>query len=314
LFITRAKKVLNDLEEKKVKLPQEFTLNWILNGLPTFFEGFVGNVTQALRKDPSSYTLYTLCDSIIDESQRLKGDPKLLFTKKGYKNHFNSSNGVKKSYSKKNEYKKTKGVYCRHCEQPSHRTETCFYLFPERAPEWWDSKKNPSNTPTATPSFKNKEKSGREKREDKILAFTQKCAEYSAKKQKEAETREKNKRITTPVFEEINYSQPSTPRSPEREIGPTETEDIIMREEEDDLFDFEAYQVFNTTLPIQKETITKTYNLGDLEILQKEVLAIKDRLNSYSSKFIFDTGAEIHVISDRSLFCSFNNKDKTTLS
>ena len=65
-----------------------------------------------------------------------------------YKNYANivtkpnkSSKGQKNNrVSKKNSWKKEKGQHCRLCNRPSHKSEDCYLLHPEKAPEAWQRK------------------------------------------------------------------------------------------------------------------------------------------------------------------------------
>ena len=70
-FITKAKELVTELHQKGWKFNDKCILSWILNALTDWYEGFVANITQALRKDIKAYTLTTLCNSLLDESCRL---------------------------------------------------------------------------------------------------------------------------------------------------------------------------------------------------------------------------------------------------
>ena len=78
-----------------------------------------------------------------------------------------------------------------------------------------------------------------------------------------------------------------------------------------------TYQVLNTTL---KTLLNKRYTdakIGDLvDRIRRDgkyALRIRDR-SKYNANFVLDTGAEVHVISDKSLFRSYGGNKTTTLS
>src|SRR2546430_16687350 len=51
-----------------------------------------------------------------------------------------SSKGKKNNKALKNSWKKEKGQYCRLYNRPSHKSEDCYLLHPEKAPEAWQKK------------------------------------------------------------------------------------------------------------------------------------------------------------------------------
>ena len=125
----------------------------------------MANITQALRKDIKAYTLTTLCNSLLDESRRLADNEgsttKVMVVKqsklpykvnKPYKG--SQKNGSNQGF-KKAAWKSTKGAWCNHCKVATHNTTGCFYLFPEKAPEGWDSNRDPSVR--GNPAFQKRE-------------------------------------------------------------------------------------------------------------------------------------------------------------
>ena len=70
-FITKAKELVTDLKLKGWEFNNECIFSWFLNALTDKYEGFVANISQALRKDSKAYSLTTLCNSLLDESRRL---------------------------------------------------------------------------------------------------------------------------------------------------------------------------------------------------------------------------------------------------
>ncbi len=160
-YITKVKSLVNAMVEVNLKLPEEFILNWILNSLTSQYDGFVANITQALRVNKNAYNLSTLTATLLDESRRIDSmeNNQIMVVKKPT---YTSKNKVTKPYTSKikakNAWKKEKGAYCNHCKVATHFTNKCFYLFPEKAPKGWDSKRDPTRRSEAF-----------EKREARIL-------------------------------------------------------------------------------------------------------------------------------------------------
>ena len=156
-FITKAKELVTKLHQKGWKFNDECILSWILNALTDRYEGFVANITQALRKDIKAYTLTTLCNSLLDKSRRL-ADNEGSTTKVMVVRQPKLPYKVNKSYKgsqKKAAWKSTKRAWCNHCKVATHNTTRCFYLFPEKAPEGWDSNRDPSVR--GNPAFQKRE-------------------------------------------------------------------------------------------------------------------------------------------------------------
>jgi hypothetical protein len=113
-------------------------MSWILANLGEEYEGFVSNITQSFRKDSKAYDFDTLTSVILDEAKRYKH--------KNYANTVTKPNqnkpgkGQKKNRASKNSWKKEKGQLCRLCNRPSHKSEDCYLLHPEKAPEGWQRK------------------------------------------------------------------------------------------------------------------------------------------------------------------------------
>ena len=109
----------------------------------------------ALRKDSKAYSLTSLCNSLLDESRRLadnEGPNKVMMVqnkgsgKSAYKVNkpYRNNQGQGNKPRPKNAWKATKGTWCNHCKSGTHSTTSCFYLFPENAPEGWDSQQDPT--------------------------------------------------------------------------------------------------------------------------------------------------------------------------
>ena len=85
-YLNEIQRLTEELKARKLKLPSQLVISWILSNLNEDFEGFVSNVTQAFRKDPKAYTFDTLTSFILDEGKRHK--------------HKNQTNVVSKSLDK----------------------------------------------------------------------------------------------------------------------------------------------------------------------------------------------------------------------
>ena len=70
-YITKVKNLVNEMADKDLKLPEEFILNWVLNSLTSQYDGFIANITQALRVNIKAYNLSTLTTTLLDESRRI---------------------------------------------------------------------------------------------------------------------------------------------------------------------------------------------------------------------------------------------------
>lgn len=132
-YLFEVKALVDDLKSKEIVLPKQAVMAWVLNSLSPEYEGFISNITQALRHDPNSYSTENLFSSLIDEARGKENNNKLLFTQKERK-------GSNKAYKKLG-----KGNFCQHCKLSSHRTDSCFFLFPDKAPKGWKIKKNQKN-------------------------------------------------------------------------------------------------------------------------------------------------------------------------
>jgi len=104
-------------------------LAWILTNQDAALEGFVSNVTQALRQDPKAYDLESLSSVLLDESKRQnhKETPLALLAKDSKK-------------VSKNSWKKNKGKYCKVCKKTNYEAKDCYILHPDKALKSWREK------------------------------------------------------------------------------------------------------------------------------------------------------------------------------
>jgi hypothetical protein len=302
-YITKVKNLVNEMADKGLKLPEEFILNWVLNSLTSHYDGFIANITQALRVNIKAYTLSTLTTTLLDESRRIDNNEnnQIMVVKAKNKPNNNTYNKVSKPYNKatkaKNAWKAEKGAYCTHCKVATHFTNKCFYLFPEKAPKGWDPKKDPTIQ-------QNRRSEAYEKREARILNL------ISGKNTATTPT-------TTPTTSSSTSSNTSSTSS-EKAIEDDKMDYEQPSEQGFDLFgdyieEKQLIQVYitNTTTP---STLISTNEKLDITRQKPNYLENLDNAkvfntitnsNKYKANFIIDTAAESHIISDKQLYYTF---------
>jgi hypothetical protein len=123
-FLNTIKRLTDELKAKKLQLPDQVVLAWVLNNLTADYDAFTAIITQSLRTDSSTIKLENLFASLIDESRRQKskdGGSTALFTNGSKKRKFPNS----KSNNKRPRYT------CTHCQKTGHSHERCWELHPE---------------------------------------------------------------------------------------------------------------------------------------------------------------------------------------
>ena len=70
-FVNKVKYLLDELRSRKLDLPLEFTLNWILNSLSRSFDPIVIVIIQSLRNNSKLYSIEQVLKILLDESKRL---------------------------------------------------------------------------------------------------------------------------------------------------------------------------------------------------------------------------------------------------
>jgi hypothetical protein len=133
-YLNKVKQLSDQLKSKKLELPKQVIIAWVLNSLTDNYEGFVSNLTQTLRSNTTQeYSLESLFSNLLDESKSQEtkdfNTPRVLFAK----------------YKGKKPYKITKGKYCKHCKLPLHDAKDCYFLFPYKAPPSWNKNNNSYN-------------------------------------------------------------------------------------------------------------------------------------------------------------------------
>ena len=71
-YLNKVKRLVTKLKAHTIKLAPQLILYWVMANLDSIYEGFVSNVTQALRKDPKAYDLESLTVILLDKSKRQK--------------------------------------------------------------------------------------------------------------------------------------------------------------------------------------------------------------------------------------------------
>ena len=78
-YLNKVKQLLDQLTAKKLALPKQVVIAWVLNSLTDNYDGFISNITQSLRSDSEAYTLETLFSYLLDESKRLESKDSNVF-------------------------------------------------------------------------------------------------------------------------------------------------------------------------------------------------------------------------------------------
>jgi hypothetical protein len=126
-FLNTVKRLTDELKAKKIELPDQVILAWVLNNLTSDYDAFTTIITQSLRTDSTKINLENLFSSLIDEARRQKskdGNSTALLV-----------NSKKRKFSHKQDPKKRAKVVCSHCKKPGHRQEKCWILHPELKPK-----------------------------------------------------------------------------------------------------------------------------------------------------------------------------------
>ena len=146
-YLNKVKQLSDQLKAKKLELPKQVVIAWVLNNLTDEYEGLVSNITQTLRNNIESFTLESLFSNLLDESKRQENKESnvALFT---YNN---------KRYKGKKPYKITKGKFCKHCKLPSHEVKDCYFLFPHKAPKSWNKTNNNNQSFNKSNKYSNDE-------------------------------------------------------------------------------------------------------------------------------------------------------------
>ena len=150
-YLNKVKQLSDQLKAKKLDLPRQVIIAWVLNNLTDNYDGFVSNITQSLRNDSNVYTLETLFSNLLDESKRQESKES------------NTVLHTKTRPTFKVVKKKPQGKHCKYCKLGSYDVKDCYFLFLERAPKNWKKKFDAIEN-----SVNEAEKTPREKRDENV--------------------------------------------------------------------------------------------------------------------------------------------------
>jgi transposase InsO family protein len=126
-FLNTVKRLTDELKAKKIVLPDQVILAWVLNNLTSDYDAFTTIITQSLRTDSTGINLENLFSSLIDEARRQKSKDS------------NSTallvNSKKRKFTPNHDPRKKARVICSHCKKPGHRQEKCWILHPDLKPK-----------------------------------------------------------------------------------------------------------------------------------------------------------------------------------
>lgn len=133
-YLNKIRELTDDLKSKKLTIPKELIMAWILDNLTPQYDNIVTNITQSLRNNEEAYSLDQLFSNLIDESKRQgsidNNTEMALYT--------SLRNKYKNKKVTKNQYRVNKSRYCTNCKKQSHITADCYHLFPNKAPPSWN--------------------------------------------------------------------------------------------------------------------------------------------------------------------------------
>ena len=269
-YLNKVKQLSDQLKAKNLELPKQVIIAWVLNNLTEEYESLVSNITQSLRNNIESFTLETLFSNLLDESKRQE-------TKDSNNNNMAlfTTNGSK--YKGKKPYKITKGKYCKHCKLPSHFTKDCYFLFPDKAPKWWNiSDYNKNNNNNKPKEANNASKHPKEIRDENIDILVSK----------------------------------SKSKSPS--IDPLDLEDYNDFEDIQVNITLNNNNNLNIDTNTQLDKLISSIEYLSLEKTNIDNIKVLNTLanNNYTANFILDCAATRHVISNKDYFSSIKPCNK----
>ena len=129
-YLNKVKQLTDQLKAKGIELPNQVIVAWVLNNLTSPYEGFVTMVTQSYRTNSSDINLENLFSNLLDESRRQVSKDQEIALVTGRRPKLNQTNRIHKN------------KYCKKCKTTTHHTKDCFYLFPEKAPKGFKTKRH----------------------------------------------------------------------------------------------------------------------------------------------------------------------------
>ena len=285
-YLNHIKNLVDDLKGKDIILPNQVVIAWVLNSLSSEYNGFISNITQALRNDPKSYTIETLFSSLLDEARGKESNSNsnklLAITNKG------------KGKSYKNLPKK--GKYCGYCKLTSHSTDNCYFLFPNKAPKTWKVNKKGNNKGQDN---QNHQKKQAQKKEALIAALS--------KLDTDSDITDHGSHDQSP--KEVNTISNNS-------VNPLDTiytNDIDIPDAE--LFGLNEDEVcLSLYNPSYNHDMADANNIPDCLVTSDLVDLTYSKLEYTMSpciKFIIDSAATINTVSNKNYFYSYKEVNKT---
>ena len=131
-YVNKVKILRDDLENKGLKLPAQLICAWVLNGLTSNYNGFVGMKTQGYREN-KEVNLDNLFNHLLDKAHRVEAmeptETALFSREKKYKNK-PKHKGQKPTGVQKNR----KHPPCKSCKKTNHTIENCWFEHPNLRP------------------------------------------------------------------------------------------------------------------------------------------------------------------------------------
>lgn len=119
-YINKTKQLYNKLLTQGMEFLMQFKIAWVLHNLGEQYEAVRALITQSLRRQENieNYKLDDLFTHLLDESRRIATQDDSTATLL-----------VKK-------YKTSKKKFCNNCKKTGHEAENCWFLHPEKAPDF----------------------------------------------------------------------------------------------------------------------------------------------------------------------------------
>lgn len=293
-YLNKVKSLVDDLKSKDILLPNQVIIAWVLNSLSDEYEGFIQNIIQSLRQDPKAYTIETLFSSLIDEAR-------------GRENYSENNNGYNKllllKRNRNKNYKKMPyGKYCDHYKLPSHMTDNCWFLFPNKAPKGWKIRSSRPNKFRST--FKNRAMKNINKNYPK--------SEFSH------ENRAKQDAIISAILDSGESSQKDKNMLDSQEFSEQNNEKIKDIEQDLNLDSADSKQ---TNLINNQISDIKLFNIAEdevcLPLISYDTMAADNNNNKLDNlvcyketkvNFIIDSAATINTICDITYFNNYKDR------
>jgi hypothetical protein len=272
----------------------------VLNSLGNEYEGFISNITQALRNDSKAYTIKSLFSSLADEAR-------------GRKNGHNNSHRLLYIKAKGKSYKRQAfGRYCQHCKLTSHVTSNCYFLFPNKAPKGWKKgNKNNKMNQKDIKVQKNQKNQNRPKDKDALAAVLSSLDPdvlYDSSNMNPHSNPQSNINSNHDSSNSHEYDHLDQDMTENPEIYTMDLDPLLNMNDipDDQLFDIASDEV---CLPLITPNTRAVTNINNSELDQ---LVTKEHLFDRESKvdFIIDSAATINTIHRMDYFFRYKEINK----